>query len=225
MTRMTNSRLAGFAFLFYIAVGITSMIVFGKAIAGENVAARLTTMAQSAAAIHLNAILALLEAFSALVLAVTLYAITREQDPDIAMLGMACRIVEGVLGAGAVQSGLSLLWLATAPQAQAPNPAAAQGIAAFLLWGQDTSTLSAIFFSVGSLLFSWLFLRGRIVPAPLAWLGLVASAVLVVALPMQLAGIAVTGFIWLPAALFEASVALWLLIKGAAPPARVLSAV
>jgi len=220
MTRMTNSRVAGFAFLFYIAVGITSMIVFGKAIAGENVAARLTTMAQNAGAIHLNAILTLLEAFSALVLAVTLYALTREQDPDIAMLGMACRVVEGVIGGTAVQSGLGMLWLATAPLAQAPNPVATQGIAAFLLWGQDSGTLSAIFFAVGSTLFSWLFLRGRMVPAFLAWLGLFASLLLVVALPLQLAGVSVNGVIWAPAALFEVSLALWLLIKGAAPPAR-----
>jgi len=217
---MTNSRVAGFAFLFYIAVGITSMIVFGKAIAGENVAARLTTMAQNAGAIHLNAILTLLEAFSALVLAVTLYALTREQDPDIAMLGMACRVVEGVIGGTAVQSGLGMLWLATAPQAQAPNPVATQGIAAFLLWGQDSGTLSAIFFAVGSTLFSWLFLRGRMVPALLAWLGVFASLLLVVALPLQLAGVPVHGVIWAPAALFEVSLALWLLIKGSAPPAR-----
>ncbi len=48
---------------------------------------------------------------------------------------------------------------------------------------------SAIYFSVGSLLFSWLLLRGRMIPVVLAWLGVLASALLVVILPLQLAGL------------------------------------
>ena len=47
---------------------------------------------------------------------------------------------------------------------------------------------SAIYFAVGSLLFSWLILRGRLIPAALAQLGVIASALLVVILPLQLAG-------------------------------------
>ena len=220
MTRKTNSRIAGFTFLFYIAVGISSMIVSRGATAGEGVAAKLASMAQHANAVHVNIVLTLLEAFSAIVLAVTLYALTRDEDPDLAMLGMSCRLVEGVIGATAVQSSLGLLWLATAPQAQAPNPATGQGIGAFLFWGQGGATLPAIFFAVGSTLFSWLFLRGRMIPVWLAWLGVLASVLLVVTLPLQLADIPVTGFIWLPAAVFEITFAFWLLIKGAAPPAR-----
>jgi hypothetical protein len=45
MTRTTNARIAGFAFLFYIAVGITQ-IVLGSAIRASGTAARLALMAQ-----------------------------------------------------------------------------------------------------------------------------------------------------------------------------------
>ena len=38
---------------------------------------------------------------------------------------------------------------------------------------------SPVFFAVGSLLFSWLLLRGRMIPVGLAWLGVIASALLV----------------------------------------------
>ncbi|PYQ10644.1 MAG: DUF4386 domain-containing protein, partial [Acidobacteria bacterium] len=57
----------------------------------------------------------------------------------------------------------------------------------------------------------------------LAWLGVVASVLLVVVLPLQLAGFLgggqITSLMWLPMLAFEVPLALWLLIKGVAMPA------
>jgi hypothetical protein len=77
--------------------------------------------------------------------------------------------------------------------------------------------MPAIFFAMGSTLFSYLFLRGRTIPVPLAWLGVVASVLLVVGLPLQLAGFLsgpVTSYLWIPMAAFEVPLSFWLLIKG-----------
>ena len=79
------------------------------------------------------------------------------------------------------------------------------------------TTIGATFFGVGSALFSWLLLRGRMVPVPLAWLGVFASVLLVVSLPLQLAGILrgpVTQLLWLPMLAFEVPLGLWLLVQG-----------
>ena len=46
MTSRTNARVAGFTFLFYIAAGVTGLILGGKAAAGEGVAAKLASIAQ-----------------------------------------------------------------------------------------------------------------------------------------------------------------------------------
>ncbi len=83
--------------------------------------------------------------------------------------------------------------------------------------------ISTIFFAVGSLIFSYLLLRGRMVPVSIAWLGVFASGLLAVVLPLQLAGFP-TGplagyYQWLPALVFQIVLALWLLIKGVATPA------
>jgi hypothetical protein len=88
--------------------------------------------------------------------------------------------------------------------------------------------LTATFFAVGSTLFSYLLLKGRLIPIPLAWLGVIASVLLVVGLPLQLAGFLggpVVSYMWLPMLAFEIPLALWLLInKGVAvPAARTLS--
>jgi len=217
MSRMINARIAGLTFLFYIAVGITSMIVFGRASGGDEIAVKLAAMAQHETAVRVTVLLELLQSFSALVLAVTLWAITREQDQVLAMGGLVCRVAEGLLGAVGIPGTLALLWIATASGAGAPDPAAAHALAAFLLRG--SVALTATFFAVGSLLFSHLLLRGRMIPTSLAWLGVIASALLVIGLPLQLAGFLhgpVASFMWLPMLAFEVPLALWLLIKGVA---------
>jgi len=225
MTRTTNARIAGFTFLFYIAAGISSLVLFGRATGGEGIAAKLVGIAQHASDVRITVVLFLLQCFSALVLAVTLYAITREEDRDLAMLALTCRVGEGLIGAIGIQSTLGLLWLATAAGASAPDTAAAQALGAYFL--SDNVALTATFFAVGSMLFSYLFLRGRMIPIPLAWLGVVASVLLVVGLPLQLAGFLrgpVTSLMWLPMLAFEVPLALWLLIKGVASPPPTRSA-
>src|SRR5258708_17069065 len=91
----------------------------------------------------------------------------------------------------------------------------------------------AIFFAVGSTLFSWLLLRGRMIPVALAWLGVVASVLLVVILPLQRTGLfggavnwfsSVTWLIWLPMLVFEVTLAVWFIVKGVATPAPKQSA-
>src|SRR5438128_3901081 len=99
MTRPTNAKVAGFTFLFYIAVALTGMILSNRAAGGEGTAAKLAGIAQHAPEMRVAIVLELLSCFCALVLAVTLYSITRDQDPDLAMLAMTCRVAEGVIGA------------------------------------------------------------------------------------------------------------------------------
>jgi Domain of unknown function (DUF4386) len=215
MTRTTNARIAGFTFLFYIAVAFPSMVLFNRATSGEGLAAKLAGIAQHAPDLRLAVVLSLGGCFSALVLAVTLYAITRNEDPDLAMLGLLCRAGEGLIGAASIPATVALLQLATATGPQAPDSAATQALAAFVL--EQTPLVSALFFAVGSTLFAWLLLRGRMIPVPLAWIGVVGSALLVVGLPLQLAGFLagpVRQLMWIPVAVFELTLGPWLLIKG-----------
>ena len=220
MTRAMNARIAGFTFLAYIAAGITSMVLFRRATGGEGVAAKLEAIAAHTTDAGLLVILGLVQCFSALVLAVTLYAITRDEDRDLAMLGLVCRVGEGVIAALSIPAMLTLFWLATASGADAPDTASAQALAGYLL--RDDVALTATFFAVGSMAFTYLLLRGRMIPLPLAWLGVAASALLVVGLPLRLAGWLhgpIVSLIWLPMLAFEVPLALWLLTRGVGTPA------
>ena len=165
-SRLIYARVAGLAFLLYIAAGLTSMALPDRAPTTD--------------------LLSLLMSFSALVLGVMLYTLTRDQGPALAMLALACRVLEAV------------------PVSE-----------------------PAIFFAVGSTIFSWLLLRGQMIPVALAWLGVVASLLLVVILPLQLAGLfggpmawsaGNTWLVWLPMLAYEVILALWFLIRGVSQP-------
>ena len=125
---------------------------------------------------------------SALTLAVTLYLITRRENDVVAATGLVFRSIESV--GGQVAGLLNVAW---------------------------SIGLSATFFAAGSTCFSYLLLRGRMIPSALAWLGVVASVLLVVCLPLQLGGLLtgpVTLIIWLPMLMFEVAVAMWFLARG-----------
>jgi hypothetical protein len=216
MTVKTNARIAGATFLLYIAAAFPAMVLFGRATNAHGIVAKLAGIAQHATDVRISVILELVGALSALVLAVTLYAVTRRVDADLAMLAFTCRVVEGVSGAIGVGGSAKLLWLATATGTNAPDAETVRMAAATLLTNQGVG-VTATFFAIGSTLFSYLLLRGRMIPVPLAWLGVVGSALLVVGLPLQFGGViggSGFGFIWLPIAIFELTLGPWLIFKG-----------
>src|SRR5438876_10668219 len=173
MTRGTNARIAGIAYLLYIAVAYPSMVLSNRATSGEGMAAKLANMA----------------------------------------------FAEGIPGAASIPVTLGLLAIATAAGTDAPDPGAARAVGAFVL--NQSWFIAATFFAVGSTLFSWLLLRGRMVPVWLAGLGVIASAVVAVALPLQVTEVLtglVTRLMWLPVAVFELVLAVWLIVEGGAAP-------
>lgn len=221
MTRSANARVAGVAYLAYIGVAFPSMLISGRATAGSDMAAKLASMAQHAADVRLAAVLGLAGCLCALVLAVTLYAVTRDEDRDVAMFGLTCRVAEGITGAVGIPVTLALLSLAMAGSANAAPMDGMQAVGTLVL--RQSGAVGAWFFAVGSTAFCWLLLRGRMVPALLAWLGVAASVLLVIALPLQIGALLpgwLTQLVWLPMAAFEIPVAVWFIVKGV--PSRVV---
>jgi hypothetical protein len=219
MTRTANARVAGATFLLYIVIGITDMIVTRGSSAGASAAERLASMAQHLPQIHTGMLLGLAMGFNALALGVALYGLTRERDHELALLGLCFRVGEGLAVFVPLLVTLGLISLATSPGGPPANSIA---LAQFLFSVKANNViLSATFFAAGSTIFCWLLLRARMIPMPLAWLGLFASLLLLVALPLRMIG-AVSSqtmqMLWIPMAAFEVPLGIWLLIKGARLP-------
>jgi len=170
VTRTTAARVAGITFLVYIGVGISSMAgVF------RGPAAPLATYAQ-----HVSAV----------ILALTLFVVTRVEQAAVAALGMIFRLAEGALGPALDLTGIAIA---------------------------RATLVDATLFAIGSTCFCWLLLRGRMLPRGLAMTGLVASVILVVGLPLQLGGVLgapLTMLMWMPMLAFEVPAGVWLLARG-----------
>jgi hypothetical protein len=161
---------------------------------------------------RLNIFLTLLTCVIALLLGIALYALTREHDHDLALLALLFRAGEGLVAANAAIKSSALLGFAT----HSAGLAGAEAAGAALFQGSST-LIGATLFAIGSTIFCWLFLRARTIPISLAWLGFLASLMLVVGLPLQLGGIPTTNYIWIPMAFFEVIFGIWLIIKGVDP--------
>ena len=222
MTLRTNARVAGLTFLLYIAFAFPAMVLFGKATRGEETPAKLAALVEHAGDVRIVILLSVLCGFCALLLAVTLYALTRDVDADLARFAMLCRVVEGTVTGPALLVAVSLAWLAATGRAGRLDPVSGNTLAAFLLQADNLTTLiGSTFFAVGSTVFAWLFLRGRLIPVWLAWLGVIGSALAALVMPLQLAGLVrglLTQVIWLPVAVFEIVLAFRLILKGTAAP-------
>ena len=213
MTRTSNSRLAGFMFLFYIATGVAGMVLFAATSKG------LASIAQHATLVRAEAVYALLMMMNPFILAVALYALTRDYDRELALLALVCRIAEGMVVIANAAATRALLAAATAATgASAGDAAAANALGSALLHVRGFGALfGAALFAIGSTIYCYLFLRARSIPLWLAWLGVLASVLLVIGLPLQLAGLLAapaTSLMWIPMAVFEVTFGLWLLIKG-----------
>jgi hypothetical protein len=217
MTRTTNARLAGVASLIYIAVGIFNEVLMYRATHAEGTAETLARIADHETDVRVAIILKLCECFSVFASAVALYGITRDEDNELAMFGLSCRVAEGVFIVSLIPTNQALLWLANVRRGvvSGPDVATTNALAAFLR--APGAPVGSIFFAVGSATFSYLLLRGRMVPVSLARWGVFSSVLLIVGLPLQVAGFLtgpLTGYQWLPAIAFAPVFASWLLVKG-----------
>ncbi len=62
------------------------------------------------------------------------------------------------------------------------------------------------------------------IPVPLAWVGLVASVLLLIGLPLQAAGFLtgpITMVMWLPMLVFEVPLGFWFIVNGVRPPTAI----
>ena len=228
MTRATTARIAGATFLFYIAMGIATLVLFGRATVGADIAARLASAAQELTMLRVSMITGMLSAFSAIVLATTLYSLTRAVDRELALFGCACRAGEGIIGISTIPT-LGVIWLATqGVDVTAASSDAMHALAAFLFrvdgW---TASAAAMLFAAGSTSFALAFLRGRLLPPVLARLGVGASVLLALLLPVQIAGwiggTSAFTIMWMPMLVFEIWLAAWLIVTGAPLPQTNLS--
>lgn len=165
--------------------------------------------------------LALAGSMSTIVLAVSLYATLRRVDGNLTIMALLLRLAESAIGAVGIVLGFSVLQIQLAANHANAFNVNQLGALANLSPAAGTG-VSAIFFSAGSAVFFYVFLKSGYIPRTLSTWGIFASLVYMAVwftdliLPNRPDLVVILGS--LPILIAEVSTALWLLIAGIRNP-------
>ena len=218
-TQMAYARLAGFLYLFIIAVFVLGDSITDRIEVPGNFAETARRIMASEMLYRVGLSMSLILAMSIVLLTIGLYVVLKPVNSNLALLGLAFRFVEAICHGVETAIGFVILHLY---------------IGADLKDGLDAKQLSAlvnlysaeyllvfhvglIFFCVGSFLFYFLFFKSNYIPRILSGLGLVACVLVCMLGVLNLIApqyVAMLLPLRLSMALAQVSVGLWLLIKG-----------
>jgi hypothetical protein len=214
-SQIRYARLAGFMFLFVIFADLLGMFITTRVAGPGNFAETAHRIMGSELLYRIGLSSGLIGSLCTVFLAMGLYVAVKPIDNNLALLALLFRLVEATLGGVLNISSFSNLKLYIG--ADSTNAFAANQLSVLVHLHSGLYNIGAIFFSVGSILFFYLFLKSTYIPKVLSALGLFASVLFPIVcfaslISPQHATMLQLG--WLPMALAEVSVGLWLLFKG-----------
>jgi uncharacterized protein DUF4386 len=218
-SQIRYARLAGFLFLWLIITGLAGDLTISRIVGSGTFA---ETAKRVVASEHLYRVALsseLIETLSAVLLAFALYVTLKPVDKLLAQIAMYWRLGESFIGGAGMILGFLRLSLYTSPQSQgALGTDQSQALVDLTRHaGFAAYNISAIFFSIGSILFSYLFFKSRYIPRILSAFGVFASVIVTI---MCFASLifperaATLQYGWAPMAIAEVTTGFWLLFKG-----------
>jgi hypothetical protein len=223
-TQHIYARLAGFLFLWLIVTGLAGALTISHIVGSGPLAETAKRVAASERLYRIGLCSELIETLSALLLAFALYATLKPVDKLLAQMGMYWRLAESFIGCVGVVIGFVKLGLYSSPdsiaafgtiQSQALLSVTHQA-------GTISVNIGATCFSIGSLIFFYLFYKSRYLPRTLSALGMFASILVTL---ICLASLifpeyaAKLQYGWAPMAIAEVITGFWLMLFGVRSPA------
>jgi hypothetical protein len=225
-TQRIYARVAGFLFLWLIITGLAGTLTISHIIGSGTFA---ETAKRAVASEHLYRVAlssALVETLSVVLLAFALYVTLKPIDKLLAQIAMYWKLGESFIGGVGMIFGFVRLSLYTSPQSiggvQTDQSQALVDLTRHA--GFASYNISAIFFSIGSILFFYLFFESRYIPRILSAFGLFASVVVPVIcfgslIFPEYAGTFQYG--WAPMAIAEVTTGIWLMLFAVKTQGRV----
>jgi hypothetical protein len=214
-----SAIVVGLLFIIGDIAGVVSVLVTGGLLEGPDT---LTKIAANQSQLVLGALLVLVMGFALAMVPVVMYPVFKKYNE---VLALGCVVFRGALetvtymaSAGAM---LLLLELSRVHAgAASPDAPHFQTLSAVLVTtqGSTVADLISIAFSVGSLMFYYLFYQSRLVPRWLSVWGLVGAALYLASPLLDMFGHGF-GILMAPLAVAEIVLAVWLIVRGLSSPA------
>jgi hypothetical protein len=212
-TYRMNAVMAGALYILGTVAGVSSAIAAGDLVIGEDVLSRI---AADPSRPTLVAFFILIMGFSLTAMTVFLYPLFRKDSEPLAM-GMV--LFRGALeGSGYVIGALIWLLLGALSKeitAGGAGSAALQSLGDVVLQlGDKRANIGAFAFTIGATCLYISFYRTRLIPRWLSIWGLIAAASVIVDLMQFFGSDAGLEILYMPLAVQEMVMALWLIVKG-----------
>ena len=209
----TYARLSGFLLLWLIVTGLSGLIITARVAGSGSFTETAKRVTASERLYRVGVVSELIETTSAALLAFCLYATLRPVDKMLAQMAMYFRLGESFIGGAGTAFDFAKLGLYTKPTAHS------EALLSFM-HGFDVASynITALFFSIGSLLFYCVFLKSTYLPKAVSVLGIVASVIVTIICFGDLLFPEYSGTLkygWIPMALAEVVTGIWLMIFGA----------
>ena len=216
--------IVGVLFIIATVAGVVGNLSFSKPILDNP--DYLINASANGNQVIIGALLLLIAAFAAASIAIWLYPILRKYNEGLALGAVGFRLIEGMLYVLAVIVLLSILTLSQEyVKAGAPDASLFQASGTSLLAVRDwAGKLSIIAFTLGALMYYYVFYQSKLVPRWLSGWGFLGAALSLAATLLAIFGQIIyfsTVFILLqlPIGVQEMVLAVWLIVKGFNPSA------
>jgi hypothetical protein len=218
-SQSSYARFAGLMY-FFTVFDITGVVILSRISGSGTFIGTAHSIAASETLYRIGLLCGLLGTLSTVLLAIGLYVTLKPVDGNLAMTALLFRLAESVIGGVAIVFGFANLQIYLEANHASAFDAGQLGALSDLV--SSTSAvginISVIFFSVGSTIFFYLFLKSAYIPRFLALWGVVGSlfcmAAFVGNLLLPQSSNALLGLGGLPIGIAEPALGLWLLIRG-----------
>ena len=215
-THNKTARIVGILFLTAIVTSLLGGIWLESILTAPDY---LSSISGNKTQVVTGVLLELINGLAVIGIAVGMYPIFRKQYEALALGYVALRIIEAVIVIAAVISPLSLIALsqeyinAGAPDTSYFQTLGTSFLAVRAIW---VSTMLAIFFGLGALLFYYLLYQSKLVPRFISVWGFIAVALVLTWNLLETFGIRINAgiILALPMILNEIFLGIWLIIKG-----------
>jgi hypothetical protein len=224
-TQRIYARVAGFVFLWLIITGLAGALTISHIVGSGTFA---ETAERVVASEHLYGVALsseLTETLSAVLLAFALYVTLKPVDELLAQVAMYWRLGESFIGGVGMIFGFVKLRLYSSPQSiggvETDQSKALVDLTRHA--GFAAYNISAIFFSIGSILFFYLFFKSRYIPRILSAFGVFASVIVTIMCFGSLIfpeHAATLQYGWAPMAIAEVTTGFWLMLFAVKTQAR-----
>ena len=216
MTKRTEAKVAGYTYLSYIVFAMLSTVLSSKTTVGADTSQMLATLQNTIWIARGTVLLDLLQIVCAVVLAVTLYRLSKVVDATLAMIAMGFRFGEGLLGFLPLLGKLELMKLATGSNGLCAENTGCLAVAGEI-FNRPGDLFTQFCFVVGGSLFAYLLLAGHLIPRWIAWTGVITIGLQLICVTLNVAAILpgrVVNLLWFPILLYEVPLGVFLIRKG-----------